>query len=131
VKELGANLDSEGMKETPLRAAKALVEMTEGSRTETDQLTTMFKAECQTAICHDMVIVEGIREKWDYVNIICCRFSCALALPMFPTKRYWAVQGLADRETLRAEIAKPRANCPSDSLLYRTNRRTPGSGGAN
>ena len=39
LKELGADLDSEGMKETPLRAAKALVEMTEGSRMETDQLT--------------------------------------------------------------------------------------------
>jgi hypothetical protein len=31
LKELGADLDSEGMKETPLRAAEALVEMTEGS----------------------------------------------------------------------------------------------------
>jgi GTP cyclohydrolase I len=45
LKELGADLDSEGMKETPLRAAKAMVEMTEGSRMETDQLTKMFKAE--------------------------------------------------------------------------------------
>jgi len=62
LKELGADLESEGMKETPMRAAKALAEMTEGSRTETDQLTKMFKAECQTAICHDMVIVEGIKE---------------------------------------------------------------------
>jgi GTP cyclohydrolase I len=62
LKELGADLDSEGMKETPLRAAKALVEMTEGSRMETDQLTKMFKAECQTAVCHDMVIVQGIKE---------------------------------------------------------------------
>ncbi len=62
LKEIGADLDSEGMKETPRRAAKALVEMTEGSRMETDQLMTMFKAECQTAICHDMVIVEGIKE---------------------------------------------------------------------
>src|ERR1044071_1831640 len=62
LKEIGANLDSEEMKETPLRAAKALVEMTEGSRMETDKLLTMFKAECQTAVCHDMVIVEGIRE---------------------------------------------------------------------
>src|SRR6266704_1743460 len=62
LKEIGADLDSEGMKETPLRAAKALVEMTERSRMETDQLTKMFKAECQTAICHDMVIVEGIKE---------------------------------------------------------------------
>lgn len=61
LKELGADLNSEGMKETPRRAAKALVEMTEGSRMETDQLTKMFKAECKTAVCHDMVIVEGIR----------------------------------------------------------------------
>ena len=29
---------------------------------ETDQLTEMFKAECRAAICHDMVIVEGIKE---------------------------------------------------------------------
>lgn len=62
LKEIGADVDSEGLKETPLRAAKALVEMTEGSRMGTDQLTKMFKAECRTAVCHDMVIVEGIRE---------------------------------------------------------------------
>jgi len=62
LKELGADLESEGMRETPLRAAKALAEMTEGSRMGTEQLTKMFKAECQTAICHDMVIVEGIKE---------------------------------------------------------------------
>jgi GTP cyclohydrolase I len=62
LEEIGADIQSEGMRETPLRAAKALVEMTEGSRMETDRLTTMFKAECRTAICHDMVIVEGIRE---------------------------------------------------------------------
>ena len=60
--ELGADLASEGLRETPLRAAKALVEMTEGSRMSTDQLTKMFRAECQLAICHDMVIVEGIHE---------------------------------------------------------------------
>lgn len=60
--ELGVDTDSEGLRETPLRAAKALVEMTEGSRMDTEQLTKMFKAECKTAICHDMVIVEGIRE---------------------------------------------------------------------
>ena len=60
--EIGADLQSEGIKETPLRAAKALVEMTEGSRLDTEQLTKMFKAECQKAICHDMVIVEGIQE---------------------------------------------------------------------
>jgi len=62
LKEIGADVDSEGLKETPMRAAKALVEMTEGSRMVTDQLTKMFKAECRTAVCHDMVIVEGIRE---------------------------------------------------------------------
>ena len=60
--EIGADLTSEGMRETPRRAAEALVEMTEGSRMDTDQLTTMFKAECQKAVCHDMIIVEGIRE---------------------------------------------------------------------
>jgi GTP cyclohydrolase IA len=62
LKEIGADLSSEGMQETPLRAAKALVEMTEGSRMDTAQLTKMFKAECVQAICHDMVIVEGIKE---------------------------------------------------------------------
>ncbi len=62
LQELGADLTAEGLRETPLRAAKAIVEMTEGSRMDTDQLTKMFKAECQRAICHDMVIVEGIQE---------------------------------------------------------------------
>ncbi len=62
LEELGADLHSEGMRETPMRAAEALVEMTEGSRMGTDTLTTMFKAECQRAICHDMVIVEGIHQ---------------------------------------------------------------------
>src|SRR5678815_3392608 len=60
--EIGADLGSEGLRETPMRAAKAIVEMTEGSRMSTEQLTKMFKAECQKAICHDMVIVEDIRE---------------------------------------------------------------------
>jgi GTP cyclohydrolase I len=60
--ELGVDLSAEGTRETPMRAAKALLEMSEGSRTSTDQLTKMFKAECQTAVCHDMVIVEGIKE---------------------------------------------------------------------
>jgi GTP cyclohydrolase I len=62
LRELGADLESEGIKETPLRAAKALIEMTEGSRMETAQLTKMFRAECKVAVCHDMVIVEGIKE---------------------------------------------------------------------
>src|SRR5690349_13528738 len=60
--EIGADLQSEGLSETPVRAAKALVEMTEGSRMETGQLTKMFQAECRQAVCHDMVIVEGITE---------------------------------------------------------------------
>jgi GTP cyclohydrolase IA len=60
--EIGADLTAEGLRETPLRAAKALVEMTEGSRMSTDRLTKMFRAECQRAVCHDMVIVEGIHE---------------------------------------------------------------------
>ncbi|HWQ90899.1 MAG TPA: GTP cyclohydrolase I [Clostridia bacterium] len=62
LKLLGANLEAEGLKETPLRAAKALMEMTEGARMDTHQLTKMFQAECKVAVCHDMVIVEGIRE---------------------------------------------------------------------
>ena len=62
LKELGADLSSEGLRETPMRAAKALVEMTEGSRMDTEKLTKLFKAECTQAICHDMVIVEGIEE---------------------------------------------------------------------
>ena len=48
--EIGADLTSEGMRDTPRRAAEALVEMTEGSRMDTGQLTTMFKAECQKAV---------------------------------------------------------------------------------
>ncbi len=62
LEEIGADLKSEGLRETPMRAAKAIVEMTEGSRMDTDQLTKMFKAECTQAVCHDMVIVEGIQE---------------------------------------------------------------------
>ena len=62
LKEVGADLTLEGLRETPQRAAKALVEMTEGARMDTAQLTKMFKAECMQAICHDMVIVEGIQE---------------------------------------------------------------------
>jgi GTP cyclohydrolase I len=62
ITELGGDLNSEGMRDTPRRAAKALVEMTEGSRMGTEKLTTMFQAECHQAVCHDMVIVEGIEE---------------------------------------------------------------------
>jgi GTP cyclohydrolase I len=38
LQEIGADLQSEGMRDTPLRAAKALIEMTEGARMETDAL---------------------------------------------------------------------------------------------
>jgi len=62
LRELGADLNAEGLKDTPKRAAKALIEMTEGSRLGTEKLVTMFEAECHQAICHDMVIVEGIHE---------------------------------------------------------------------
>lgn len=62
LKELGVDPDAEGTRETPMRAAKALLEMTEGSRNSTANLTKQFAAECTEAICHDMVIVEGIRE---------------------------------------------------------------------
>lgn len=60
--ELGSDMQQEGLQETPLRAAKALIEMTEGSRMTTEKLLTQFKAECQKAVCHDMIIVEDIRE---------------------------------------------------------------------
>jgi GTP cyclohydrolase IA len=62
IAEIGGDLNSEGMRETPVRAAKALVEMTEGSRMSTERLITIFEAECHQAVCHDMVIVEGIEE---------------------------------------------------------------------
>jgi GTP cyclohydrolase I len=62
ITEIGGDLTTEGLRETPRRAAKALVEMTEGSRMGTERLTTMFEAECRQAVCHDMVIVEGIEE---------------------------------------------------------------------
>jgi GTP cyclohydrolase I len=62
IAEIGGDLSSEGMRDTPTRAAKALVEMTEGSRMGTEKLLTMFEAECQQAVCHDMVIVDGIKE---------------------------------------------------------------------
>jgi GTP cyclohydrolase I len=62
LQEIGADLHSEGMRETPMRAAKAVIEMTEGSRMDTDALTKQFKAECQEAVCHDMVIVQGIHQ---------------------------------------------------------------------
>lgn len=62
ITEIGGDLNSEGLRDTPMRAAKALVEMTEGSRMGTERLTTMFEAECHQAVCHDMVIVEGIEE---------------------------------------------------------------------
>jgi GTP cyclohydrolase I len=62
ITEIGGDLQSEGMRDTPTRAAKALIEMTEGSRMGTERLTTMFEAECHQAVCHDMVIVEGIEE---------------------------------------------------------------------
>lgn len=62
ITEIGGDLNSEGMRDTPMRAAKAIVEMTEGARMGTDKLLTMFQAECQQAVCQDMVIVENIHE---------------------------------------------------------------------
>lgn len=62
LEEVGADLSAEGLRDTPMRAAKALVEMTEGSRMGIERLTTMFEAECAQAVCHDMVIVEDIHE---------------------------------------------------------------------
>jgi GTP cyclohydrolase IA len=62
LQELGADLTEGGLRDTPTRAAKAFVEMTEGSRMGTERLTTQFEAECTQAVCHDMVIVEDIYE---------------------------------------------------------------------
>ncbi len=62
LRELGADLNAEGLRETPKRAAKALVEMTEGSRMTTEKLVTQFQTECHQAVCHDMIVVEGIHE---------------------------------------------------------------------
>src|SRR4051794_19431128 len=36
--------------------------MTEGSRMDTAALTKQFKSECHDAVCHDMVVVEGIHQ---------------------------------------------------------------------
>ena len=62
IEEIGGDLKSEGMRDTPMRAAKAMGEMTEGARMGTEKLLTLFRAECTQAVCHDMVIVEGISE---------------------------------------------------------------------
>jgi GTP cyclohydrolase I len=59
---VGADTDSEGLRETPRRAAKALYEMTEGSRMGLERIVTLFKSECEATSCHDMVMVEDIRE---------------------------------------------------------------------
>jgi GTP cyclohydrolase I len=56
LQELRADLESDGMKETPLRAAKALVETKERSRMGIDQLTKMFKAERRVAAAESLVI---------------------------------------------------------------------------
>src|SRR6516162_8830193 len=60
--EIGADLQSEGMKGPRWQGVQALVGMTEGARKGNDQLTKMCQAECRQAICHDMVVVEGITE---------------------------------------------------------------------
>lgn len=62
LKLVGADTHSEGLKETPHRAAHALYEMTEGSRMGLEKIVKLFKSECEHAPCHDMVIVEDIRE---------------------------------------------------------------------
>ena len=45
IEEIGGDLQSEGMRDTPMRAAKAMVEMTEGARMGTEKLLTQFQAE--------------------------------------------------------------------------------------
>jgi GTP cyclohydrolase I len=42
IAEIGGDHGAEGMRDTPTRAAKALVEMTEGSWMGTERLKTMF-----------------------------------------------------------------------------------------
>ena len=72
IAEIGGDLNSEGIRGTPIRAARALLEMTEGARMGTERLATMLEAECHQAVCHDMVIVEGIEEV-GLCGIICCQ----------------------------------------------------------
>ena len=55
-----------------MRAAKALLEMTEGARMGAGN-SRSFQAECNTAVCHDMVIVENIRE------VGLCEHLCCLS----------------------------------------------------
>ncbi|HET8574728.1 MAG TPA: GTP cyclohydrolase I FolE [Candidatus Paceibacterota bacterium] len=62
LEELGVDLSTEGLLDTPKRAAKAIVEMTEGSRMQTDKLLTKFKTECEKTSCHDIIVVEGVHE---------------------------------------------------------------------
>jgi len=62
LKLVGAETESEGLRETPRRAAKALYEMTEGSRMGLEKIVTLFKSECEATSCHDLVMVEDIRE---------------------------------------------------------------------
>jgi GTP cyclohydrolase I len=59
---VGADINAEGLKETPHRAAHAFYEMNEGNRMGLEKIVKLFKSECESAMCHDMVIVEDIRE---------------------------------------------------------------------
>jgi GTP cyclohydrolase IA len=59
---IGADINSEGLKETPHRAARAFYDMTEGSRMGLEKIVKVFKSECTAAVCHDLVVVEDIRE---------------------------------------------------------------------
>jgi GTP cyclohydrolase I len=62
LKLVGTDTESEGLRDTPRRAAKALYEMTEGSRMGLEKIVTLFKSECEANSCHDLVMVEDIRE---------------------------------------------------------------------
>jgi GTP cyclohydrolase I len=58
---IGADLCAEGLREPPERAAKALWDMTEGARLDRKNVVKLFKSECKTVACHDLVMLSGIQ----------------------------------------------------------------------
>ena len=57
----GFDTSSGDMTETPIRAARAFVDMTEGYRTDTSGITKIFKRECRRAECSNLIILQGIQ----------------------------------------------------------------------
>ncbi len=62
LKKLAAEVQSEGMRETPAGTAQGLVEMAKASRIDTAALTKAFQAECRQAVCHDRLSLQGTRQ---------------------------------------------------------------------